>query len=130
MQNLFNIWNKQKQKIHNQSIARDFSDGEIWWAHLGQNIASEIYGKGEDFLRPVIIVRKVFTDACLIIPLTSNSKNGSYYFTFNFKNKPQCALLHQIRYLDAKRLHHKYGNMLHSDFSQLKEKFQYFFNKK
>ena len=130
MKRIFDIWNKQKQLIHQRNKKIEFSDGEIWWIHFGQNIASEIYGKGDDFLRPAIIIRKVFRDACLVIPLTSKQKTGSYYFPFSFKNKTQYALLHQIRYLDAKRLHHKYGDIAAKDFQKLKDDFNKFFYKK
>jgi len=126
MKNLFDIWSQQKQTIDKCQRNTDFSDGEIWWASLGQNIASEVYGKGEDFLRPVLILRKVFNDACIVIPLTSKTKAGSYYFRFYFRNRDQYALMHQIRYLDARRLHHKYGDMKLADFRKLKTNFKNF----
>ena len=36
-----------KNRIH-------FRQGEIWFVSIGQNIGYEVYGKGENFLRPVI----------------------------------------------------------------------------
>ncbi len=129
IETLFNIWNKDKQRIHKKGPGPYFSDREIWWVQFGQNIASEIYGKGDDFLRPAIIFRKVFDDACIILPLTSKQKSGNYYFKFKYQNKFQYVYLSQIRYIDAKRLHHKLGQMKIHDFKNLQKQFIQFITK-
>lgn len=121
---LFSLWNGKKQEIHFSKNTPEFSDGEIWWASLGQNISTEIFGKGNDFLRPVVILRKVFSDACVVIPLTSKGKKGSYYFHFlDHENISQYAILHQVRYLDSKRMKYKMGNMKQKDFQNLQNTF-------
>jgi mRNA interferase MazF len=36
-----------------------FKNGEIWWCSIGENIGSEMYGKGEFYRRPVLVIRKL-----------------------------------------------------------------------
>ena len=105
---LFDEWNEQKKQVDSFKSHPHIHAGEIWWAKLGQNVATETIGKGEEFLRPVLILKTVYRSACLAIPLTKTLKLGSYYFTFVDSNDvKQCAILPQVRYLDARRLTYK-----------------------
>ena len=61
------------------------SDGEMWWASLGENIGAEINGKDRRFSRPVIILRKLANGFYIIIPVTTQVHYGSWYV--NFKQK-------------------------------------------
>lgn len=102
----FDIWNEQKKITHkkNQKIP-DFDIGQIWWVQLGKNIASEALGKGQDFLRPVLVLQKLYGTSALVIPLTTQKKSGSYYTSFvDSEGQNQTALLAQIRYIDGRRL--------------------------
>lgn len=104
----FNEWNEKKKLINSFDKVSVFKIGQIWWAQIGLNVATEIDGKGTDFLRPVIIIQKLFGDACLVIPLTSSEKIGDYYISFEDNNgRTQYACLGQARYLDGKRLKRK-----------------------
>lgn len=106
--NVFDSWNEKKKLTHFVGKRPYFNKGEIWWAQLGQNISTEIFGKGKDFLRPVVILQIVYGNACLVLPLTSADRRGDYYCSFlDSKGNVQCALLAQVRYLDGKRLKHK-----------------------
>ena len=65
-----------------------------------------------------------FSDACVVIPLTSKEKKGSYYFHFlDHENISQYAILHQVRYIDAKRMKYKMGNIKQKDFQNLQNIF-------
>ena len=128
--NLFDLWNKSKQATHELVKTPEFYHKQIWWVQFGKNIATEIYGKGDDFLRPAVVLRKVFSDACIVIPLTSQKKTGSYYFEFDYKNEKQYAALHQVRYIDARRLKRFFGNMKKADFVELQQCFTTFITKK
>ena len=89
----FDEWNIKKKETDYLDRNPFFSTKEIWWAQIGQNIASEIVGKGENFLRPVIIFKKVYGNSCIAIPLTLKKREGDYYFPFkDTKNVNQCAL--------------------------------------
>lgn len=120
----FDHWNKRKKKTDSLGERPYFSEREIWWAHIGQNIASEVVGKGKEFLRPVIILKKIYGNSALIIPLTSQKREGSYFSSFiDTKENSQCALLVQIRYIDGKRLKYKTSAIHTKDFKNLIDRF-------
>lgn len=121
----FDLWNQKKKNIHLIGKAPPyFKQGEIWWAHLGKNISTELAGKGDNYVRPVLILQKVYGNSCIAIPLTSQVRNGNYYCSFrDSKYNLQCAILPQIRYLDGKRLMNKIGKTSQCTLSTLIEKF-------
>ena len=121
---IFDIWNEKKKVIDSVGTCPHFSIGEIWWAQLGYNIATEVAGKGYDFLRPVVIFQRVYGNACIAIPITSQERKGNYYFSFyDLKGIKQYALLTQIRYIDGKRLKYKLSSIKKEDFLGLRDAF-------
>lgn len=121
---IFDEWNQKKKATNFHGVCPHFLSGQIWWAQIGQNIATEVAGKGEDFLRPVVIVQRVYGNACLAIPLTTRGKQGDYYFKFqDSKGKTQHALLTQMRYLDARRLKYQHADIKKEDLDNLREAF-------
>jgi mRNA interferase MazF len=120
----FDNWNFLKQKINNEKSRPYFHEREIWFCTLGENVGFEQDGRGEEYLRPVVILRKFNNDVCLIIPLTKNQKKGVHYYSFSYKKDfISTAILSQIKLIDSKRLGYKSGDISESDFSSLKQKF-------
>ncbi len=101
---LFDIWNVLKKKIHQRIDVRYFREGQIWWCYIGQNVGSETYGKGDKFIRPVLIFRKLSPNLFLGIPITSKDRSGSWYSLLTSKSTKQVAMLYQARVMDRKRL--------------------------
>ena len=121
---IFDRWNEKKKTTNFNGDCPHFLPGQIWWAQLGQNIATEVAGKGNDFLRPVLILQRVYGNACLATPLTSQERTGDYYFHFqDSKGRTQYALLTQTRYLDGKRLKYQLGDTKKEDLAKLREAF-------
>lgn len=105
MEKDFERWNIKKQGIHFTNRGRlRFSEREIWFCALGVNIGFEQDGSGTDFLRPLIVFRKINRDQFLGIPLTSTLRFGKEYFPLIDKRGNSVAMLAQIRLFDAKRL--------------------------
>lgn len=48
----FDKWNNEKKKLQIKEN-KIISIGKIYWVSIGQNIGSEVYGKHNDFKRPV-----------------------------------------------------------------------------
>ena len=116
-------WHTQKAAINSEKDRPHFHEREIWFCSLGANIGFEQDGRGDDYLRPVIILRKFNQQVCLAVPLTKNYKKGIHYFNFSYQNSfISTAILSQIRLIDAKRLEYKSGNITEIDFNQLKQK--------
>lgn len=107
--------------IKNPSKKVFFHEREIWWCSLGKNVGFEQNGKGEEFTRPVIIVKRLSLDTCLIVPLTTSNKRKNTFslgITLN-ENSESFAMVEQVRLVDAKRLGRKIGVLPKEKFSEL-----------
>lgn len=121
-ENEFDEWNDIKKKTHLFGKRPYFVVGEIWWAQIGKNISTELIGKGVDYLRPVIVLQRVYGNACIVVPLTSHRRDGDYYFNFEDSvGIQQCAILPQIKYIDGKRLKYKKARVCKKDLCSLKD---------
>ena len=122
-QNRFDTWNSLKKGLNNKKEIIQFRQGNIYFMSVGQNIGDESYGKEKLFLRPVLVYKKLSKTTFLGIPLTSQTKEGSYYFAFNYKkDKISIAMLHQMRVFDIRRSEYYSGYIKLKDFAQLKER--------
>lgn len=115
----FNGWIKIKEKIDYRKSTRTINEGEMWWCRIGENVGNEICGKGKDFLRPVVIVRKLTKVNFIGVPLTSKQHIGSWYVNFEFNYKKQCAVVAQVENISAYRLHYKIGELPESDLDKV-----------
>lgn len=118
----FQSWHKDKSDIQEHKERPFFHEREIWFASIGVNVGFEQDGRGERFLRPIIILKKFNNEVLWGIPLTKNPKKGKYYFSFLLEKEISTAILSQIRLIDAKRLQYKIGDMNLDNFKELKTK--------
>jgi len=87
---VFDQWNKVKINAHLKENNVGFKVRDIFWLRIGQNIGSEEFGKGNEFQRPVLIVRKLTHDLFMGVPLTSSIKeDNDYFYTFEFNTKKE-----------------------------------------
>jgi hypothetical protein len=116
-------WHNKKKGINDISVRPGFHEREIWSCHLGSNVGFEQDGSGDDYLRPIIIIRKFNNEIFWAIPLTNTKKDSEHYFSFSFiEGQNSTAILSQIKLVDAKRLSHMIGYISEVDFLALKEK--------
>jgi mRNA interferase MazF len=119
MEKDFDRWNKIQKKLHFK-LRLDFQRGDIWLCHIGINVGSEQDGKGWEFLRPIVIIKKFDDRTFFGIPLTSKHRSGNYYFDLGYINgKVGVAMLNQLRLWDALRLKRKIGYINKRDFTNL-----------
>lgn len=111
----FDGWIELKKKIHAKKTVRSINNGDIWWCRIGENVGSEICGKGKDFLRPVLIVNKLSKQNFIGVPLTSKKHTGSWYVEFLFDNKKEYAIVSQVENISVYRLFYKMGEVPKSD---------------
>lgn len=122
MDNRFDKWNGVKKGIESKKIKINIKEKNIYFLSIGQNVGSESYGKGEKFLRPVLVYKKFGSNYFLGIPLTSKIKEGSYYFVFNRSQKKQnTAMLNQMKTFDAKRVVSHGGKISNNTYNNLKK---------
>ncbi len=99
-----------------------FKEGDVWWCALGINIGDESFGKGEIFRRPILILKKLSSDLCIGLPLTSKIKIGTWFIDIKLNNRIRSVMLYQIRVLDKKRFQFKIGELDIASFERVKEK--------
>lgn len=110
MEKDFDRWNDQKKKTHFKTARLYYHTREIWWCELGINIGSEQDGSGSEFRRPVIILASFGQRTCLVIPLTTSTKEHPLRPAIGIVDGKQAhALLSQIRVIDIRRLVSKIG---------------------
>jgi len=121
--NVFDKWNSLKQDISKKRQIMGFNQGDILFVSIGQNVGFESYGKGKEFLRPVIVIKKFGKDSFYGVPLSTNNKRGYFYYNFSYKEGIiSTALLSQIRLFDSKRVKYRSGHIRKKDFEQLTER--------
>ncbi|MDP2741230.1 MAG: type II toxin-antitoxin system PemK/MazF family toxin [bacterium] len=116
----FQKWHYKKAQVDDIEKRPFFHEREIWFCHLGANVGFEQDGTGDDFQRPIVIIRKFNNEVCWIVPLSKTEKRSKYYFAFKFNDTiTSVAILSQIRLLDARRLSRKIGEINKNEFAQL-----------
>ena len=118
----YTIWHKTKIIIEHKESRVHFQIRDVFFCSIGENVGFEQDGRGEEFLRPVVVVKKFNNEVFLGVPLTHTDKKGKYYFSFDLNKEKSVAILSQIRLFDAKRMKYKIGMIAEKDFVVLKEK--------
>lgn len=120
----FDSWNKIKQVIE-KVPSMLYNVREVWWCRMGVNIGSEQDGKGEHYIRPVVIIRSLWADSCVVVPLTTSTKEHFFRVPVGHikeNAKPSCANISQLRIVDVKRLQQKVGFLNDKNFTALKKR--------
>jgi mRNA interferase MazF len=133
MERDFDRWNQNKKALHANPTPRVYvHERELWFAHLGTNIGFEQDGRGDESLRPILVLRKFNNEIVWMLPLTRRHKPGNpYYVAFEYITFPEVedallgpsvAILSQLRLLDIKRFRYKIGTAPTETFELIKEK--------
>jgi mRNA-degrading endonuclease toxin of MazEF toxin-antitoxin module len=110
MQKDFDEWNKKKKDIHNNGKSKLYHARELWWCSLGVNIGSEQDGSGEKYDRPILVLKGLSKQTCIILPLTSSSeKHKMRIFIGKVQGEKASVIISQIRVVDTRRLIYKIG---------------------
>jgi len=127
MEKEYQKWHIKKSKVNKIEKRPFFHEREIWFCYLGSNIGFEQNGS-EDFLRPVVILRKFNNEIFWAVPLTKSNKKinkvtEQFYYAFSFlPDIISVAILSQLRLIDAKRLSHQIGMIEDVKFLELNKK--------
>ncbi|MEK7116539.1 MAG: type II toxin-antitoxin system PemK/MazF family toxin [Patescibacteria group bacterium] len=127
MEKDFDKWNKIKKETQNKDIIPLFSECEVWWCSLGVNIGSEEDGKGENYLRPVLILRKFNKSVFYGLPITSKPKDDQFHISINTGDISGSLILSQMRLIDAKRLSHLAVKITTNELKEIRKKLKELF---
>ena len=98
-----------------------YSKRDIWWCSLGVNVGFEQDGTGKSYERPVVVLRGFSRAVCLVIPLTTSTKENKYHVALgDIDSKPAAAIISQIRLVDTKRFIDKIGMLDKVKFEEMK----------
>jgi len=128
MMKKFDEWNEVKKDTDSNNRIIGIKPREIFWAKIGENVGFEQNGKGDNFARPVIIIKKLTKDLFLGIPLTSSIREDSDYFhPFGYHNTvngqvKNTALILQTKVFSIKRLMNRTGIIDKENFELILEK--------
>ena len=118
-------WIGLKEKLHETAHKPPLvSEGDIWWASVGENVGSEINGKSDLFSRPVVIYKKLSHGFYFVVPTTTQERTGTWFVAFRQQEKKMVACLHQARSIDHRRLSSKLGTIDDEDFERVKAGFR------
>lgn len=105
MKKTYEEWMRRKRSINNRGIRiRDYREGNIYWAYLGENVGMEQDGGKKFFTRPVLVLKKLSFSIFICIPISSKDKIGKYYAPIQTDNVHGVLLFNQIRVIDTLRL--------------------------
>ncbi len=118
----FDTWNEIKKNIDTDiPIDRFPKEGEVWMSKLGKNIGYEQNGSGDNFSRPIVVIKKFNNHMFWVIPLSTKQKGFDFYFNYTDPNGLHVsAIVAQMKLLSIKRLQRKLYEMPHELFNQLK----------
>jgi len=124
MEKDFDAWNEKKKAVNGRQDTATlyFEEREIWWCRFGLNFGYEQDGKGVEFLRPVLVIRKMSPNTFLGLPLTLKMRKRPYLVACPAADKiPRQATLSQLKSIDIKRLRDKITFVNEADFIQIRK---------
>jgi mRNA interferase MazF len=82
-----------------------YHDRQIRWCRLGTNVGFEQDGTGKEFSRPVLILRGLSRHVCMVVPLTTSTKENPYHFSVGaIGGREASVIFSQIRLINTRRL--------------------------
>ncbi len=125
----FDLWNKLKKILDFQGyrLPKFPKEGEVWMSNLGKNIGFEQNGGGNNFSRPILVVKKFNNQMFWIIPLSTKQKRIDFYFNYTDPNNQKvAAILAQMKLMSVKRFSRKLYDFDPDKLKELKEKIKSF----
>ena len=125
----YNSWNELKKKIQSGADTPDFfpQEGEVWMSAIGKNIGYEQNGSGDNFSRPLLVVKRFNNHMFWCITLSTKQKKFDFYFNFTDQNNEKVsAILAQMKLVSIKRLKRKLYAIPQYTLIEIKEKLKKF----
>ncbi|OGE73984.1 MAG: hypothetical protein A3I07_04410 [Candidatus Doudnabacteria bacterium RIFCSPLOWO2_02_FULL_42_9] len=122
--NDFDKWNEIKKRVHSQKIFHHPfpKEGEVWMSILGRNVGFEQNGGGNNFSRPILVIKKFNNQMFWIAPLSTKQKNLDFYYNFiDSDHRKVSVILAQLRLISVKRFKRKMYELSASKFENIKQ---------
>ena len=125
----FNSWNILKKKIETEidPVDKYPKEGEVWMSTVGKNIGFEQNGSGDNFSRPVVIIKKFNNHMFWSVPLSTKQKDFDFYYNYtDINNQAVSAILAQMKLMSIKRLKRKLYEVDEKQLGEIKLKLKLF----
>jgi mRNA-degrading endonuclease toxin of MazEF toxin-antitoxin module len=100
----FNRWNSIQKRLDFYK-PKKCHPKEIWWCFWGLNIGREESSFNKDFKRPVLIVKILSSETCIVVPLTTSRDKNEYRINIGLLNGQMAkVIISQIKVIDTRRL--------------------------
>ncbi|KKS32052.1 MAG: hypothetical protein UU93_C0011G0013 [Candidatus Amesbacteria bacterium GW2011_GWA2_42_12] len=124
----FDQWIVKKKDLHKKSsLPPLFRERDIWWVSVGVNVGFEEDGKAENYVRPVLIVKKFNREMFLGVPMSTKLKDNKYYVSVTVKKNTVSVMTSQLRVFSSKRIWNKLAELDWGDFNRVLEELRKFF---
>ena len=127
--NEFDSWNEIKKTIESgRGVPDRFpKEGEVWISTFGKNIGFEQNGSGDNFSRPVLILKKFNNHMFWVVSLSTKQKSFDFYFNYTDPNDQKVsAILAQMKLMSVKRFKRKLYEIPNELFAEMKQKIKSF----
>ncbi len=104
MDDIFQQWHELKSQLDQVTDPPDFREWDIWWCSVGKNFGYEIFGKDDEFSRPVVVIRKYNKKMFFGLPMTSKRRDFPSHYHYDLKGKSGSILLDQGKSFSSNRL--------------------------
>lgn len=113
-------WSDYSKELNNRRIPF-FKEKEVWWTAIGINIGHEENGKGEQYVRPVLVLKKFGRATFLGVPFSTSLNTHKLDIEFQLNGRLNKALISQQRTYDARRLLTKIGKLDQELFDRIRK---------
>ena len=121
-ENIYDVWNEKKKLINETKIKKQyFEERDIVFMSMGKNIGFEQDGKGEEFLRPVLVYKKFNHEQFIGFAMTSKHKSQEKFY-YKLKDKSY-VILSQIKTFSSKRIKYNHSKISKDNLKKIHEKF-------
>ncbi len=127
--NEYDSWNELKKKIQFENGSPNYfpKEAEVWMSSIGKNIGYEQNGSGDNFSRPVLVIKKFNNHMFWCVPLSTKQKKFDFYFNFTDPNNQKVSvILAQMKLVSVKRLKRKLYEIAPDIFVKMREKLRNF----
>ncbi len=121
----FDIWNEIKKKLNDKKVDLVLFPQvrEVWMCALGKNIGREQNGSGQNFSRPMLVIKKFNNEIFWVLPLSSKQKKIDFYYNFRDKNNQDVSVvISQIRLIYISRFERKLYDMNPEYLAEIKKR--------
>ncbi len=128
MEKDFDNWNSFKKNLELNENKILFKEWDIWWTSIWVNIWQESCWKWESFKRPVLVIKKLSSQNCIVIPLSTQIKTWTWFAQYKIHWIIYTALLYQIKMLNIRRFESREWQIHINDFNKIKKRLKNLLN--